>query len=325
MRWRIVIAGIIAAGLLAPFSAAIPASAGNGVGCNGSNCWIDLSQFIHLSGDQGSGTNYTPIPVPPPPCLWEPIGDQTSGSKYVINFYGTDPGKGAPFDGHGAWTEAKKLLKNPTAGTWYELPVNPAASPAGKAACLKLPLFTFVLPGQPPPMPPIPPRTLAIYAYNHMSIPSISLLTNPNLKGYVNLGTYVWANWAASQTTLRKDAYKLMATLGGTTVTVWAQVTKFSVSAIGPGAAANNCGPTGSHQQPPGQAPAKAGAGVAPDCGVLWQGPDTHAAVQANVKWQVSWGLGNLNGPGNHRLRPIIMTGATTPFQVSEVQSVNGN
>jgi hypothetical protein len=43
------------------------------------------------------------------------------------------------------------------------------------------------------------------------------------------------------------------------------------------------------------------------------------------VKWQVSWGLGNLNGPGNHLLRPIIMTGATNPFQVSEVQSVNGN
>jgi hypothetical protein len=321
---RIVIAGVIAAGMLAPLSAAVPASAGNNVGCNGNDCSVLLSQFIHLSGDQGSGSNYTPIPLPPPPCLWEPIGDQTSGSNYVIGFYGSDPGPSAPFDGHGAWKKAKDLLKNPTAGTWYELPVNPAASAAGKAACLKLPLFTFVLAGQPPPIPPIPPRTLAIYAYNHMAIPTPSLTTNPDGKGYVNLGSYVWANWAASQVTGRPNAYAITATLGNTSVTVWAQVTKFSVSAIGPGKASNNCGPTGSHE-PKGQAPANAGAGVAPDCGVLWRAPDAHAAVQATVTWQVSWGLGNLNGPGNHRLRPITMTGQTTPFQVSEVQSVNGN
>jgi hypothetical protein len=321
---RILIAGVIAAGLLAPLSAAMPASAGNGVGCNGSTCSIDLSQFIHWNGDYGSGGNYTPIPVPPPPCLWVPIGDQTSGSKYVVNFYGTDPGPSAPFDGHGAWQKAKDLLKNPTDGTWYELPVNPAASAAGRAACLKLPLFTFVTAGSPPPLPPIPPRTLAIYAYNHMTIPSPALTTNPNGKGYVNLGSYVWANWAQSPTTGLRNVYKLTATLGTTQVTLWAQVAKFSVSAIGPGKASNNCGPTGSHQ-PKGQAPANAGAGVAPDCGVLWQGPDTHAAVQATVTWQVSWGPGNLNGPGNHRLRPITMTGQTNPFQVSEVQSVNGN
>ena len=173
MMRRIAIAGVILAGLLAPLAAAGPASAGSGVGCTGNDCSILLSSLITLKGDVGAGSAQVPIAVAPPPCLWEPIGDAITGSQYIIQQF-PSAAPGTQFGAYAAVQQAKTLIKNGgvPAGTWYQLPVNPAASAAAQAACLQLPLFFFAQPGQALPALPIPAVTLADYAYNHMTIPA---------------------------------------------------------------------------------------------------------------------------------------------------------
>jgi hypothetical protein len=326
MMRRIVVASVILAALVAPLLTAGPATAGSGVpGCTGNDCSIQLKDLIHLGGDHGSGRNHVPVDVPPPPCLWEPIGDQVSGSHAIVDEWGDDPP--ASFGVDKSVAQAKDLLKNPVDGEWYELPVNPAASEAGRAECLLLPLYFFVRPGAPLPTPPIPPRTLAAYAYNHMRIPRPRVTVSPQTKGYVNLGSYVWGTWADSVMTGRPDAFAITATLGDQTVTVWAQVADhgaFTVSANGPGTNYSaGCGPTGS-QFPVGQAPSSAGAGTPPDCGVLWRGPDATAGISATVTWTVTWGEGVLDGPGPNALPDITMVGRPRQIAVGEIQSVNG-
>jgi hypothetical protein len=329
MRRRIAIAGVIVAGLLAPLAAVAPASAGSGVGCTGNDCSILLNSLITLKGDVGGPPSaQVPLDIAPPPCLWEPIGDATSGSQSIIQQFGTAT-PGTPFGVYNSVQQAKALLKagGQPAGTWYQLPVNPAASAAGQAACLQLPLFYFAQPGQALPALPIPDVTLADYAYNHMSIPAPALKTNPAATSYVNLATYVWGAWAAG-TTGRQDAYKVTATLGAQVVTVWAQLAatnSFTVNTTGPGTAySGGCGPTGSQYQQ-GTVAASSGEGTPPDCGVLWQGPTTGATITATVRWTVTWGDGDLNGPGPNALPDITMTGGTTPAQipVDEIQSIN--
>jgi hypothetical protein len=327
---RVAIAGVIMAGLLAPLAAAGPASAGSGVGCNGNDCSILLSSLITLKGDVGAGSAQVPVSVAPPPCLWQPIGDATTGSQYIIQQFGT-AGPGTPFGVFQSVQKAQALLKagGVPAGTWYQLPVNPAASPAGRAACLQLPLFYFVQPGLALPALPVPDVTLADYAYNHMTIPAPTLKTNPANKGYVNLATYVWGAWAPSGTTGRMDAYKITATLGAQVVTVWAQLApanSFTVNATGPGTAnSSGCGANGS-RYPVGRVPAGSGVATPPDCGVLWRGPTTAAGVSATVTWTVTWGAGDLNGPGPNALPAITLTGPNPPLQfpVLEIQSING-
>ncbi len=89
--------------------------------------------------------------------------------------------------------QARRLLKGKPVppGTWWQLPVDPAASKAAQRQCFTLPLFFFTAPGQAPPTPPVPLGTLAAYAYNHMTIPAPTLTVNPARRGYVNLATYV--------------------------------------------------------------------------------------------------------------------------------------
>ena len=123
--------------------------------------------------------------------------------------------------------QAKTLLKDKPVppGTWWQLPVNPAASKAAQKLCFTLPLFDFTTPGQVPPTPPVPLLTLADYAYNHMGIPAPTLTVNPAGHGYVNLATYVWGRTLpVSATTGRPGAYEVTATLGGETVSVWARL-----------------------------------------------------------------------------------------------------
>ena len=150
-----------------------PASAGAYVGCTGSTCSVSLNSLIMLKGDVGNGGAHVQLPVPPPPCLWQPIGDTTTGSDPIIQQFGS-VAPGTPFGVYQSVQRAKKLLKVKPAppGTWWQLPVNPAASKAAQKLCQTLPLFDFTPPGQVPPTPPVPPQTLADYAYNRMGIPA---------------------------------------------------------------------------------------------------------------------------------------------------------
>src|SRR5262249_9919633 len=296
---RVAIAAIAAVSLFAPLSAAAPASAGSGVGCTGNDCSVLLTKLITLNGDVGSG-GFAPLSLPPPPCLWEPIGDAVSGSNYIISQFGT-AAPGTPFGVAASVRQARRLLRTKPvpAGPWYLLPVNPAAGAAGAAECARLPLFFFAVPGQALPALPIPPRTLAEYAYNHMLIPRPALATNPAARGYVNLGTYVWGNWPPSPTTGRMSAYKGTAPPGGMTVTVVAQARAWAGTGQGRGPQCwGGWGRAGSPCRV-GKPPATAGPGAPPDCGVLWQAPTAGAALTATVRWVVTWGVGNLDGPGN--------------------------
>ena len=310
--------GAAAAALIASLSAAAPASAGSGASasCVGSTCSVGLAQFIHLSGNAvGTGSGYTPVDVPPPPCLWEPVGNARTGSNYVINASdGVDPGPSGLFDTHKSFKQAKKLQASPKAGEWYYLPVNPNASAAGQAECLKLPLYVFVLPGDAPPMPPIPGRTLAGYAYNHMNIPTPALTINPTGKGFVNLGTYVWQNGG------NPGVKWVTAAVGDQSATVTARPGKLQISTNGPGTVADNCGRAGS-RFPVGNPP-NSGAGTMPDCGVLWRAPASGATVTATVVWHVTWTA--TDGTGG-TLPPIRMQGQAGPIPINEIQSVNGN
>jgi hypothetical protein len=333
MMRRVALAGIIATALPVLLFAG-PASAGPNVGCLGPSCSVSLSSFIHLSGDYTSGTGSAQVPmnVPPPPCLWEPIGDTIAGAHQIISDW---PGMTKANDFLGIYEsvqQAKQQLKaGGPPGTWYLLPINPAAGPAGAAACLKIPLYAWEPPGGVPPMPPIPPRILAAYAYNHMVIPQPTLTTNPARKGYVNLATYVWANWAGQAGTVTQRAhpngtYSVTATLGNQSATVWAQPasTGFTVHVGGPGTPYSaGCGIDGS-KYPVGQAPAGAGPGQAPDCGALWRATATGATITATVRFNVSWGAGILHGPGPNRLPQIPITSRPVTEPVAQVEGLNG-
>jgi hypothetical protein len=327
---RVATAALVITGLLAPLSASATAGAatstGGGGGCTGDSCAILLSRMITLQGDVGGGAGFPPIAITPPACLWEQIGNAVTGSQYIVKNYSDAP-PNAFFGVSASVQQAKNLLQTkapPTAGAWFMLPINPSSSQAAQAACRRQPLFAFVTPGQPLPALPIPPRTLAEYAYNHMLIPRPAISTNPAAMGYVNLGTYVWGNWAASRTTGRRDAYQITATLGAETVTVWARASGFTVNVAGPGTSySGGCGATGS-RFPAGRPPAGAGPGVPPDCGVVWQAPAAGATLTATVRWAVSWGDGDLDGPGPGTLPAILLTGPGHRVSVREIQSVNG-
>ena len=330
MTRRAAAAGLLLAGLLAPLALAGPASAGSGVGCTGSTCSVLLSDLITLKGDFGATGTAAPLAVPPPPCLWQSIGDTAAGSRYIIRSFGaTAPG--TPFGVFASVQRARAFLKDHPvpAGFWWQLPVNPAASAAAQRVCRSFPLFAWAVPGVTPAAPPVPLGTLAAYAYNHMTIPDPAVTINPAAKGYVNLASYVWARTRpVSAMTGRPGAYEVTAALGGETVSVWAQLARrraFGVTVrSGHGVAYSaGCGPGGSGYRI-GHVPASSGAGTAPDCGVLWQAPDQAAMVSATMRWSVSWGAGVLAGPGPHPLPDILTTGQSAPFPVAEIQSING-
>ena len=329
---RVALTGILAAALPVLLLAAAPANAGTTVGCVGPQCSVSLSSFITLSGNytNGVGSAQLPVNVPPPPCLWEPIGDTLTGAATIVADNGPTPTTAYGVDK--SYSQAKKQLKDGgPPGTWYLLPINPAAGAAGAAACLQLPLYYWVPPGGTPPMPPIPPATLAAFAYNHMLVPRPTLTINPAGKGYVNLATYVWANWAGQAGTVMQRAnpngtYSVTATLGNQSATVWAQPASsgFTVNVAGPGTAYSaGCSIDGS-KYPVGKPPASAGPGTAPDCGALWQGPTTSASITATVKFNVTWGAGTLNGPGPNALPQIPITSQPVTTPVAEIQGLNG-
>src|SRR5215469_10345462 len=199
---RRVIVAAIAAAALAPFAATAPAVASTSPTCNGPSCSVDVSQFIKAYGSgysPGGSSNVVPVNQQPPPCLWNPIGDQTTGSQYIISQFGDVTPADSLYGVYQSVQQAKQLLKDGgPPGTWYVLPINPAAGPSGAVACLQLPLFAFVQPGQVPPMPRILAEVFAEFAWNHMKLASPTVTISPATKGFVNLATFVW--WHVPQT-----------------------------------------------------------------------------------------------------------------------------
>jgi hypothetical protein len=324
---RVIAAGAVAvaAGLLAPLGTA-PALADTHVGCSGAGCSVSISRFITYGGSasqSGHGSGQAQVEEETPPCLWIPIGDAITGSHAILAEFPT-ANPSLPFQIGDSVKQANALLKNPAPGTWFELPINPAAGPAGAAECLKLPLYAWVPPGGAPPMAPVPPRILAEYAFNHMIVPTPSVRTSPgvNASSYVNLATFAWAG--------NVHAVQASATLptidGPETVWVYADPAPsggnphpVSISVSGFGTVADNCGQNGS-RYPVGHPPAATGPGVPPDCGVLWTAPTTGAVITVRVNYHVTWGDARQVAP----LHDIPMQAGSAPIMVQEIQSVNG-
>jgi hypothetical protein len=308
---RILLAATAAAtGLLAALAAAAPASAGSSVNCSGQGCWLNVGQLLNTGGT-GSGPAQPP---PPPPCQWDPIGDQTSGSNYIVAAYhGVNPGPSAPGQAGAAFTQAQDLLKNPVPGTWYQLALNPAAGQAAQQACQQFPLYDFAPRGHQPPVLPIPGLTLAQYAAGFLPIPQLHLRINPTAMGYVNLGTYVW------QTTPVPASQSKRVAVGNQ----WAAVTMTSspllLSTDGSGTIGSHCGRNGSGY-PVGKLPARTGAGVMPDCGVLWRAATNEATITGTIVWTVKWAASD-GTSGTWRIPSQAQAG---PISVNEIQSING-
>jgi hypothetical protein len=329
MRPRVIV-GVLAAAALVPLAAATPAAAGTGTGCTGSSCSVDVGQWIKYGGSPGTvtsgSTGHVAVDEQPPPCLWNPIGDQITGSQSIISQFGDVTPADSLYGVYQSVQQARQLLKNGgPAGTWYELPINPAAGAAGAAACLQLPLFAFVQPGQAPPLPAVPARILAEFAFNHMKLPDPVVTTSPNGKGFVNLATFV--SWQVPRTRW-VTASLPNGPNGPQAATVVARVQSFSISTSPAGAGTSfrsGCTLTHGFQ---GRPPAT-GPGVTPACGVLWTQPAQGATVTVTITWQVVFHAGTAPGffggavPG---VPPagINTQGTSNPITVQEIQSING-
>lgn len=333
---------VLAAG--AALAAAAPASAYNGggssgggvsTGCQGANCDINWWQWVKYSGTPGvagkkpSGSQVA-VDVQQPPCTWDYIGNQHKGSRYIVNFFAPGPAPGALYNIYNSYQLAEKLLNDGPAapeGRWFNLPVNMAASEAAQQECLKLPAFVFVRPWQTPPLPPIPPRILAELGFDHMKLPSPVVHTSPAGFGYVNLATFVW--WTNVPGKILHTTASLP---DGQSATVVAKLADFSVSGSGAATDFSKCSPTSGSRQPRNPPPAT-GAGVGPDCGVLWTQPDSAATITVTLTWKVLWHPGPWQAVGNQfygtGVHGAPAAGIPTkdtvgPFTIREIQSVNG-
>jgi hypothetical protein len=222
----------IAASTLLTALLTVPAGAANGPpssgDCNtGSTCQVELQSWIHFKGSYSTtGTPNTVVDIAPPPCLWIPIGDATTGSQAIIAEWGNNPAK-APtiFDIDKSVQQANDLLANPVPGEWYKLPVNPNAGPAGQAECLKLPLYAFVPPGGTPPGIDVPPQTLAQLAFAVLQTPGITNVEfNPAGASDTNLPTFVKVRLGGNGVAVSPDGHAyawVTATLGANSATVW--------------------------------------------------------------------------------------------------------
>jgi hypothetical protein len=199
---------LIKPALLGPVLTAAPASAANGtssVGCStGDSCEVMLEKMVTFNYSPGASNLV--VNITPPPCLWEPIGDGTTGSQAIVSDWGKDPAQ-APTDFgiDASVKQAEGFLTNPPppAGTWYELPVNPAAGQAGEQECLQLPLYAWVTPGNAPPGIDIPPATLAQLAVAKMALPTAGAMRlNPaSGRTFTNLPTYLRVALAGTRST----------------------------------------------------------------------------------------------------------------------------
>jgi hypothetical protein len=337
---------------------ALPASAANGApgasggSCStGSTCQVQLGQWISVNGSSASSTptfNNT-VDITPPPCLWEPIGDAITGSNAIIGVWGKNPAKApANFQINQSVQQADDLLKAPAPGEWYELPVNPNATAAGQAECLKLPLYAWVPPNQVPPGVDIPPQTLAQVAFASVETPTVNgIQTNPTGNSETNLPTFVQATLADGGglgiTADGKHAYTWVTAQlkgGNEAATVWIMSNTLTLTTDSADATVyNDCGHTvqdGTNvtlgSGTPAAQMAQTQANQSIDCGVTYRAPGTFN-LQVSVGWTACWaatadpappsyaecqgtpipGAGNLN-PRN----------ATRQVAVNEIQSVNG-
>jgi hypothetical protein len=307
---------------------------GTNQGCDPATatCFDGAYQFVTLTGDKSSRTTED-FDVPPPPCLWQDIGNAEIGSEVILTFARDldhmlpEPvveqllKELRPVLGQAADLLGKAQAKPPgPPGTWYEIRPNPAVSAAESAGCDQTVMFVWVAAGAAPPVQPLPAVDLAAYAYDHMVLPDPEVTTSPVAKGFVNFATYVWTTWADSLYTGTR-ARAVTATLGDQSVTVWAQPT-ITIHVNGPGTPyTNGCTVDGS-AYPLGEAPASK-PGAPPDCGALWTSTDASATVTATITWTVTYYNGGPAGPVGNQLAVIGTNGTSRVLPINAIEAVN--
>jgi hypothetical protein len=275
---------------------------GGGTGCSGVDCYANIWRYIKLSGNAAApgGGNGSPVPMPPPPCYMEPM---FSGPELYALWKAGSPG--FPFQGY---LGNIKKYKASNAGYWWERVTNLQV-----AGTCHLPLLAWVRPGAQPPLPQVPAIDLAIYAYDHMRLPSPGLTLNPSHhRGYVSLPSYVWDDLAFYLGTVT-------ATLGDESATVNATAGNLRLGVGQAGRATvydSGCTDRGSSARPVGTAPPDSGPGTTPDCGVTFTVPSSNDPVTGSIRWTVTSTDGGF---------PAITTTGANPVTVFEIQSLNGN
>lgn len=352
----------VAAGLAAIAVVAAPAgpavAAPPPVSCEGPTCGLSLYQQIHISGDTGGPTSPSPLTVPPPLCWFIPNAPDTSAVAMAEFQFGSDPdavdGVTSPpsspdvgilndeilkYANAHIDIQANKLVFDgpPTDGMWYDLGGYSSFN-SSVSECMKVPLnqfYVFVLPGQQPPVPPVPVPGLNIaeYVANHQTIPVPRVTLSPRNKagqpvGYVNLATYLWATWARSVVSHTMTKYVTTGTLGPESVTVTSVPVKFVINLTGPGNTYTSCTltPNGNFtgSQAPVGRPPRTQPGTPPDCGVLFTAPSKGSSISVTITWQRSWtGVNTPDGNGG-QLPDGSQTSRVATVPVNEIQSING-
>jgi hypothetical protein len=342
---------VAAAALLLP---ALPASAANGpppsVGCpTGSSCQVQLYQFVNFNGQTSNGGG-NQVVVPPPACLWNPLGNATTGSKAVIALVKANTvGNGVA----AANNQAEQLLTQnpPPAGEWYQLALNLSAPAAEQAQCNAMPLFEFLKPDTAPAGFSLPPGTLAQLAYAVLETPKISKIQlNPAGNNETNLPTFVKAQLISSGLgTLGsvdgRPYVAVTAALNGTSATVWAISTGLVINSGAPSSGAttySDCNNVAADKlglllgtDATSAEMSQTQANQPIDCGVTYRQPGTFD-LQVSLRWTACWANTggvtlppppptNLNDcqavPGAGNLQPRYNN---ADVNVGEIQSVNG-
>jgi len=349
----------VAAGLAAIAVVAPPAdpavAAPPPVTCQGPTCGLSLYQQIQITGDTGGPTSPNPLTVPPPPCWYIPFVPDTSAVAMAEFQFGADPdavdGVTSPPSRPDVGILNAEILKHanahidikanklvfdgpPDAGQWFALDGYSSYGPAAQHCMASAPLnvfYVFVLPGQAPPVPPVPVPGLNIaeYVANHQTIPVPFVRLSQRHKGFVNLATYLWATWASSVVSHTMTRYVTTGTLGPEIVTVTSVPVNFVINLTGPGQTYTSCSltPAGrftGSRLPVGRPPSTS-PGTPPDCGVLFTAPTQGASISVTITWQRSWtGVNTPDGNGG-QLPDGSQTSGVTTIPVNEIQSINGS
>jgi hypothetical protein len=340
-RHRLILAGLA---ILLPFLTAAPARAGYQpppVTCPpGSSCYISVFSHVHVGGS-GAGGSGAPIPIQPPTCAWDPVGNSQTGSKYLVGYYnGVAPASSAPNDQFASFTQAQQMIASNSTepGEWYFRPNEPNESAAVQAECATEPLWFFAVPGEPLPGSNVAAVTLGQLATAKLKIPGVGLMYLNPVNGplYSNLPTFVRVAFkGAFRIGPGGDPYVTdTAAVEGEAATVWVIANPLQLTTSDPTATlyTGGCGYLGSTDMvlKAGQV-ASTGANGTADCGVTFHQPGPWV-ITATLTWRTCWVPEVEYGPPPAAADCTPVPGADlTPdvwhhnVNVHEIQTANGS
>lgn len=333
IRRRVFAAALVLAGVLAAeLVAAGTASASGGPGGQGGQAsrsagsdgggsfWAGVSQNIPVRGGapggQAGNTGTSVNDVPPPACWLQYFSSGQGMYQWWQGYtHSGDPNVAAGLGGAGIPGQVK-AHQHDSGGAWYQAVENPSGPPGGAACMAKLGPFRWVPAGTTPPLPPIPRRNLAMYAWAHMQLPYPSFTLSPQRKSYVSLPVFV----TGLNTGHSRSVTATINTINGTeSETVTATTSGVTFLTPTPDKY-TNCGPNGTRES---QAQMdNAGAGSKPDCGVVYTQPSTGYAQGYPFQVAATW---TATDSAHQFSATVTMAGPNPPqfLPVAEIQSVN--